>query len=99
LKTGDRILCVDVSGCPELQKDREYIAGNWLFCPECGTDSIEVGLQSGYKSTFGQCPCGTSFDTGTTLQYYKPERFVVQKEKVRYNSVKSNVKINEPVLS
>jgi len=104
IQTGDRILCVDAAPkglyipiLSGLQSGKDYIAGHIHTC-SCGRITIEIGLVLNYKGSqrLG-CDCGIT--RKPKFHYYDIRRFVKRQEKVRYNSVKTSIKIEEPVLT
>ena len=75
-KIGQKVVCKDNSGCPELTINKIYTIYAIDRCPYCkiiGLELEEVGEGDGSK--LGECICGKIFETDGDKEGFKSTRF------------------------
>lgn len=80
---GDRLVCIDVGNIYNLKKVRklpplrlnaDYVVKGIYLCPQCGVQSVDVGLLSDSDGKL-VCKCGTKTTTNG-IHYCASARFV-----------------------
>jgi len=74
-KIGQKVVCIDNSGCQELLKNEIYTVDDLNICPNCGNYSINLNISviDNRKSRCNRC---FNIFEGVKFATYKPERFV-----------------------
>ncbi len=75
---GQKIVCVDSSGCSELTEGASYTVTSVLKCAGCGITGVSIGLDARQKYEALRCKCGTRnvHPQPTNEIFFKQTRFV-----------------------